>query len=262
MSDTKRIGAIIAAVLAAGLILAACGPGPSSGPAASAGDEAARIERHVAHLEGLLAARPRASTVLAALILALPDRVRLTEVAFEAGKVRVKGTAPSNNRLADYIARLEPSPALAGVTLAGSTMKLDRGSESWDFALEALAAARAAAPSASATPAARLEELMKLVPTRPESAALLREVQRSVLDAGLQMTRFAPGAETSDEFTGALSVAVEIMGSWNELTDYVRALAGLPDFWIVDRLSIKTVSPADPRSAVRASVALRAFFSR
>ena len=103
---------------------------------------------------------------------------------------------------------------------------------------------------------------MKLVPTRPESAALLREVQRSVLDAGLQMTRFAPGAETSDEFTGALSVAVEIMGSWNELTDYVRALAGLPDFWIVDRLSIKTVSPADPRSAVRASVALRAFFSR
>ena len=64
MSDTMRIGAIIAAALAAGLILAACGSGPSSGPASSAGDEAARIERHVEHLEGLLAARPRASAVL------------------------------------------------------------------------------------------------------------------------------------------------------------------------------------------------------
>ena len=84
--------------------------------------------------------------------MARPDRVRLTEFAFDAGKVRVKGTTPANDLLADYIARLDESPVLAGVTLAGSSMRVDRGSESWDFSLEASAAARAAASAARRDP--------------------------------------------------------------------------------------------------------------
>lgn len=262
MSDTKRIGAIIAAVLTAGLILAACGSGPSSGPAASAGDEAARIERHIEHLEGLLAARPRASAVLAAFILARPDRVRLTEIVFDAGKVRVKGIAPTNDLLADYIARLEQSPALTGVALAGSSMKIDRGAESWEFALEASAAAREAAREPAATPAARLAELAALVPGRPESAPLLRELQRLALEAGLQMTRFGPGAETPGEFTAALPVEVELTGSWNELAGYFRGLAELSGLWTVERFSARTADPGDPRSPVRAAVAARAHYQR
>lgn len=262
MSDTKRIGAIIAAALAAGLILAACGSGPSSGPSASAGDEAARLERHIAHLEGLLAARPRASAVLAALILARPDRVRLTEVAFEAGRARVKGTAPTNDLLADFLARLEQSPALAGVSLAGSTMKLDRGAESWDFALEASARDREAAREPAATPAARLAELAALVPGRPESAPLLRELQRLALEAGLGMTRLEAGAEISGELTSALPVSLELTGSWSELAGYLRGLALLSGLWTVDRFSARAADPGDLRSPVRASVAVRSHYRR
>ncbi len=262
MSDTMRIGAIIAAALAAGLILAACGSGPSSGPASSAGDEAARIERHVEHLEGLLAARPRASAVLGAFLVARPDGVRPTEIAYDAGRARVKGTAATNDLLADYIARLEQSPALAGVTLAGSSMKLDHGAESWEFGLEASAGARGPALGPAADPAARLAELVALVPERPESAPLLRELQRLALEAGLQMTRFGPGAETSGEFTASLPVEVELTGSWNELAGYLRGLVELSGLWTVERFSARAADPGDPRSPVRAAVAARAHYRR
>lgn len=261
MRDTKRIGAIIPAALAAGLILAACGKSPSSGSAASAGDEAARIGRQVEHLEGLLAARPRAAAVLGAFLVARPDGVRLTEIAYDAGRARVKGTAATNDLLADYIARLEQSPALTGVALAGSSMKIDRGAESWEFALEASAAAVAARGSA-ADPAARLAELAALVPERPESAPLLRELQGLALEAGLQMTRFGPGAESAGEFTAALPVDVELTGSWSELAGYLRGLAELSGLWTVERFSARTADPGDPRSPVRAAVAARAHYQR
>ena len=73
--------------------MSACKSGPSSaGP-----DEAALVARKAGHIEGLLAQRPLASGVLAALITNLPDRVWLTDVAYDSGKVRTKGIAPSKS---------------------------------------------------------------------------------------------------------------------------------------------------------------------
>ncbi|MGB8957652.1 MAG: PilN domain-containing protein, partial [Candidatus Aminicenantales bacterium] len=153
------------------LALAACNSGPSSsssaGASSSGKDEAAALERKVEHIEGLLARRAQAESVLDALMSALPDRVRLTEAAYDSGKVRVKGNAPSNNLVADYLSRLEGSPSLTNIALRTSAMKIVKGRESQEFALEALARDTGSAPAPSdLSPAARLAELEKALPAR------------------------------------------------------------------------------------------------
>ncbi len=252
----KREG-FVTFTLAACLAFAACGPGPSSsGSAPSGRDGAAVIERKIDHLEGLLARRPAAGRVMDELISALPDRAWLTGVAYDGGKVRIKGVAPSNNALADYISRLGDSPALTGLTLGASTMKTVRGRESWEFSLEAVARdPQGGAAPAPGDPAARLSGLERSLTPRQDSAATLRDVQRLALDSGLQMTRFAPGAEVSGEFTVALPVSIELRGDRNEVARYLRGLAALPGLWVVERFSLEAVSPGDPRSPVRATIA-------
>jgi Pilus assembly protein, PilO/Fimbrial assembly protein (PilN) len=250
--------------LGACLALMACPSGPSrSGSSSSGKDEAAIAAREIDHLEGLLARRPVAGRIIEDLMSALPDRVRLTEVSYDSGKVRVKGIAPSNNLLADYVASLGDSPSLADLTLGGSVMKTTRGRESWEFTLAAVAAEPASeAASAGPDPAARLAELEKTVPARQGSAATLREIQRLALDSGLQMTKFAPGPEVAGEFTAELPVAIEVQGGWSDIAGYLRGLAELPGLWVAAKFSCKAVSADDPRSEVRASIMGRTYFAR
>jgi len=250
--------------LGACIALMACPSGPSSSGSSSSGkDEAAAVARKIEHIEGLLARRPVAGRIIEDLISALPDRVRLTEASYDSGKVRVKGIAPSNNLLADYVARLGDSPSLADLTLGGSVMKTTRGRESWEFTLAAVAAdAAGEAASAGSDPAARLAELERAVPARQDSAATLREIQRLALDSGLQMTKFAPGPEVPGEFTAELPVAIEVQGGWSDIAGYLRGLAELPGLWVAAKFSCKAVSADDPRSEVRASITGRTYFAR
>ena len=97
---------------------------------------------------------------------ALPDRAWLTEVTYAAGKVEVKGKAPSNNLVADYLSRLEGSQSLTNVALRSSAMKIVKGRESPEFALEAVArdVERTSAP---------LEELEKALSARLADAEML-----------------------------------------------------------------------------------------
>ena len=251
---------------AACLALAACNSGPSSsssaGASSSGKDKAAALERKVEHIEGLLARRAQAESVLDALMSALPDRVRLTEAAYDSGKVRVKGNAPSNNLVADYLSRLEGSPSLTNVALRTSAMKIVRGRESQEFALDALARDIGSAPASSdLSPAARLAELEKALPARQDNAAMLRDLQRLALEAGLQMTKFAPGAEIPGEFAGERPVAIEVTGGPSELGRYLKGLSELPRLCVVDKFSFKAVSGEDPRSPVRASITARTYFA-
>ena len=261
---TQRTSFLIC--LGAGLVLAACNSGPSSSPSAGASssgkDEAAILERKAEHIEGLLARRAQAGNVLDALMSALPDRVRLTEVAYDSGKVRVKGNAPSNNLVADYLSRLEGSPSLTNVALRSSAMKIARGRESQEFALEALARDIGSAPVPAGQPlAARLAELEKALPARQDNAEMLRDLQRLALEAGLQMSKLAPSAVTPGEFTSDWPVAIEVSGEPGELGRYLKGLADLPRLWIVDKFSFKAVSADDPRSPVRASITVRTYFA-
>jgi hypothetical protein len=245
--------------LVLGLGLWACKSGPSS----SAPDAAATAERKAAHIEGLMARRAQAARILDDVLSARPDLVRLTEAAFDQGRVQIKGRAPSNNLLADYISRLGNAASLANLSLGGSVAKT-AGGRSWvEFSLQA-DARDPAGPSGSpgASPAARLAELEKSIGARPDSAGTLRAIQRLILEAGLQMTKFAPGAEAPGEFTTALPVAIEVAGDVDEVSRFLGGLAALPELWVVDRFSLRAVSPDDRRSPVRASITARTYFGR
>jgi hypothetical protein len=245
------------------LALAACNSGPSSSASSkSRQDQAATLERKADHIEGLLARRSLAANMLDALTSALPDRAWLTDVAYDAGKVQVKGKAPSNNLVADYLSRLEGRQALTSVVLHSSAMKIVRGREQQEFAFEAVAHKVVSTSASSGLPlAARLEELERSLPTRQNNAEMLRDLQRLALDAGLQMTKFAPSAEIPGEFTSEWPVAIEVQGDRSELAVYLRGLAELPRLWVVDRFSFKPVSGDDPRSQIHASITARTYFA-
>jgi Tfp pilus assembly protein PilN len=145
------------------LALVACNSGPSSsGPAAPGADEAAVLGRKADLLGGLLGRRHAAAQLFDDLISALPDRAWLTEVVYDESGVQVKGRAPTNNLLSDYLSRLEGSSLLADAILRGSTMKTARGREWVEFFLQAAVRDPGPAPApAGASPAARLDELEK-----------------------------------------------------------------------------------------------------
>jgi hypothetical protein len=246
------------------LAFAACNSGPSSSTGSSSGkDEAAILERKAEHIEGLLVRRSEASDVLDALISALPDRAWLTDVVYDAGKVQFKGRAASNNLLADYLSRLGESSSLANIALRSSAMKVVRGRELQEFALEAAVPDIGSTPTPTDAPLTeRLEKLEETLPSRQDTAGMLRELQRLAIDAGLQMTKFAPGAEAPGEFTSALPVTIEVSGDLAEFGRYLRGLAELADPWIVEKLSFKAVSADDQRSPVRASITAKAYLLR
>ena len=91
---------------------------------------------------------------------------------------------------------------------------------------------------------------------------MLRELQMLALDAGLQMTRFAPGVEIPGEFTNELAVAIEVAGDRADLLRYLFGLAALTRLWVVEQFSLKAASTEDPRSEVRASILAKTHFSR
>jgi hypothetical protein len=236
--------------------LSACKSGPpSSGP-----DEAALLARKAEHIEGLLAQRPQASGALAALITNLPDRAWLTDVAYDSGKVRTKGIAPSNMVLSDYISRLAQSPSLEGVALAGSVVKTLQGYQWVEFSLQAAARVSASGAAPGSSGAARLAELEKSLGARPASAGMLRDFHRLASEAGIQMTGYTPSAEAPGEFTAGLPVAIALSGGGDGVVDFLRGLAALPALWVVEKLSFKSVSADDPRSPVRTSISARAYF--
>ena len=251
--------------LCACLVSPACSPGPSSSDRDRAAKEeeaeAATLERNAEFLGGLLGRRHAASNALDALAAALPDRAWLTEVVFDPKGIQVRGNAPSNYALSDYISRLGESPSLADTILRGSSLRTVRGRESVEFLLQMSVRVQAVTPPGDSA-AARLEELEKALSPPQDDAGMLRELQMLALEAGLQMTRFAPGVERAGEFTSELPVAIEVAGEPADLGRYLRGLAGLERLWVVERFSFKAVSPADPRSEVRASIAAAGHFAR
>lgn len=257
---TKRSSLVIGLGVCLALAGFQCGP-PSSAPDRKAEQERAlAVERRADFLEGLLGGRQTVARLMGDLAAALPDRVRLTEGVYESAEVRIKGYAPTNTLLADYIAQLGRSAVLTDVMLQSSIQKGGRGAEYQEFAIRArVVDPGGAGPEAHGSPAERLEELEKLLPARRETAEMLRELQRLALGSGLRMTKFAPGNEIPGEFTTEWPVAIEVAGSQAALRRYFSDLAGSHGLWLVEKLSFKAVSPQDPRSPVRASITARTY---
>jgi hypothetical protein len=253
--------------LAVCLVFGACPSGPSSSGPDGKQDtqEASTVERKIEFFDGLLSRRGTAARIMDDLDLALPERVRLTEVAYDSGLVQIKGKAPSNNLLADFVSRLEESPSMTEVMLQSSVQKSGRNGEFQEFALRA----RVEAPSgdvgkssAFGSPAERLEALEKTLPARGETADLLRQLQTLASDSGLQVTGFTQGDEAAGEFAGEWPVLLGLAGSRRELRRFFEGLANLPRLWLVNKFSLKAVDPQDARSDVRASITAQTYFSR
>ncbi|MGB7296024.1 MAG: type 4a pilus biogenesis protein PilO [Candidatus Aminicenantales bacterium] len=260
---TKRFSLVIG--LGACLALAGCQSGPSSSAPDSTEEEerALAVERQAGFLEGLLGGRHTVARLMGDLTAALPDRVRLTEGVYESAQVQIKGQAPTNTLLADYIARLGRSAVLRDAILQSTVQKGGRGAGYQEFLLRALVRdPGGVGPEATGCPAARLEELEKLLSARQENAEMLREFQRLALGSGVQTTKFAPGNEFAGEFYTELPVAIEVSGSQAALTRYFSDLAGSPSLWLVEKFSFKAVSPQDARSPVRASITARTYLLR
>ncbi|MDH4197784.1 MAG: type 4a pilus biogenesis protein PilO [Candidatus Aminicenantes bacterium] len=260
---TKRFCLVIG--LGACLALAGCQSGPSSSaPDRTAEQERAlAVERRAGFLEGLLDGRHTAARLINDLAAALPERVRLTEGVYESAVVRVKGHAPSNHLIADYIARLGRSSVLTEVTLQSSVQKSSRGGEYQEFALRAsVGDPGGGEPETPGPPAARLEELEKLLPARQETVEMLREFQMLALGSGLQMTKFALGKEIPGEFYAAWPVAIELAGSQAGLGRYFNDLAGSRRLWLVEKFSFKVVSPQEARSPLRVSIMARTYLNQ
>jgi hypothetical protein len=250
------------------LVSAAC----PSGPSASGPDKARALERKIDFIDDLKSRRGLAARALEELSAALPDGIWLTEVVYDSGGIRLKGRAPSNTLLADYVSNLGASPSLTGVALQSSVQKQVRNREYEEFAIQALVknaraveSSRPGADSGSGDVAAlagRLEELEKILPPRKETADLLREFQRAAGDSGLKITKFTPGTETPGESYDEWPVAIEVAGSRQGLIRFLKGLTDWPRLWLIKKSSLKTVSNDDADSPVRASLTVQTFLMR
>jgi Tfp pilus assembly protein PilO len=254
--------------LGAGLISMAC---PSK-PSAPGADPAAALERKINFIDGLMGQRPLAARILSELGTALPARVWLTEVVYGSEGVRIKGRAPSNGLIADYVSSLERSPSLTEVNLLSSVQKRARNNEYQEFALRALVKSTSgetpsksgleSGPDAVAALTSRLAELEKVMPAGKETADILRQFQQVANDSGLKITKFAPGSEIPGEFTSEWPISIEATGSRQSLRRFFDTIVELPRLWLIRKFTFTAVSSEDADSPVRASITAQTYFLR
>jgi len=243
-----------------------------SGPSASGPDEAATLRGKIDLINGLLSQRDLAARVLDDLSAALPDRVWLTEVSYEAAGIRAKGNAPSNTLLADYVSRLGSSSSLAEVSLQSSVQRRIRNREYQEFVIQAqVRGARGEMPSGSeagtesgdvAALTGRLEELEKVFSPDKDSAGILRQFQQAAGDLGLKITKFVPGNESPREFYSEWPISIEVTGSRQNLKRFFGSISDLPQLWLIKKFSFNSISAQEADSPIRASLTAQTFFLR
>jgi hypothetical protein len=257
----------------AGVILSACTSGPSSSDKAKAGNQSqtATLERKIEFLESLMSRRGLAADVLGDVSAALPDRVWLTEVSYDSGKVRINGNARSNGLVADYISRLVGSASLAEVSLLSSVQRGARNAGYQEFSVEAgvkeTRGAVAPRPGATSGPdtltalTTRLAELEKSLPEGKDTAGALRQFQQLANDSGLKIAKFAPGNEIQGEFYREWPISIEAMGSRQSLGRFFSRVAELPEFWLVKKFSLKATSGQEAALPFRAVLTTQTYLS-
>jgi Tfp pilus assembly protein PilN len=96
------------------------------------------FERKIRVITQLQSRQENAVIIMDELSRHLPNWVWLTELAFSAQEIRVKGRAVSNNLIADYIFDLEESPHFRNVSLISSTQRRVRNNQYLEFSLTAV----------------------------------------------------------------------------------------------------------------------------
>jgi hypothetical protein len=258
----------------AGVMLGACTSGPSSSDKAEAGkqDQTAALERKIEFLESLMSRRGLAADVLRDVSAALPDRVWLTEVSYDSGKVRIKGNARSNGLVADYISRLGGSASLADVSLLSSVQRGARNTGYEEFSVEATVKETrgAGSPGPGATSGSdtlvalttRLAELEKSLLDRKDTASVLRQFQQAANDSGLKITKFEPGNEVRGEFYREWPISIEAIGSRQSLGRFFVLVTELPKLWLIGNFSFRATSGQEAALPVRAVLSPQAWLGQ
>ncbi len=260
--------ALLVLCLAACLIFIAC-PSRRSAPGP---DEASALRGRIDLLSGYLEQRGVAARILGDLSRALPENAWLTEAGYDGAAVRVKGFAPSNTVVADYVARLGGSTVLADVNLQTSVERRVGNRARQEFAVQAtvrgtggLRASAAVGGEGSGGQeitalAARVAELEKDLPTGKNSAGVLRKFQVAADESGMKIAKFAQGAEIPGEFYNEWPVSLEVTGSRRSLGIFLEKVGEMPGLWLVKQFSFRTASPQDADSPVRASLTAKTCF--
>ncbi len=219
--------------------------------------QAATLESKGKAIEALVSRRHMAADILRDLTTALPGRVWLTEVVCDSATVQVKGNAPSNNLVADYISRLGTSSCLAEVNLVSSVQRSGWNGTHQEFAVGAAVRLPPAEKlHEPGSPAGRMQEFEKIMPAQKDPAGALRQLQEAANEAGLSITKLAPGADIPREFYVEWAIAIEVTGSRRDLLQFFEALSDLPRLWIVAKFSFRTISAEESNSLVRGSLAV------
>jgi len=98
-------------------------------------NQKAVFEKKINLITQLRAQQDGAVKVLDELSRKLPDWVWLTDVAYQAQAIQIKGNALSNNLIADYIYNLENSPIFSNVNLISSAQKTGKNAIFLEFSL-------------------------------------------------------------------------------------------------------------------------------
>lgn len=117
------------------------------------------FEKKINLITSLKAQQPIAVILLNEISKCLPEWVWLTEVSYENRVLQIRGSALSNNLIADFIRNLEDSPYLENVDLRSSVQRTVSDQTFLEFALTLkLVQFQTEAASSSPTPKAKGQE--------------------------------------------------------------------------------------------------------
>jgi len=86
--------------------------------------------------------------------------------------------------------------------------------------------------------------MLRQLPDKTEVAALLVDVSRIGLAAGLTFELFQPMEETLGEFYAELPIQIRVLGSYHDFGSFVSGLGALPHILIIRDIGIATRSAA------------------
>ncbi len=87
--------------------------------------------------------------------------------------------------------------------------------------------------------------MIKQMPTKEEVATLLVDISQTGLASGLEFRLFKPGAPIGRDFYSELPIAIQVTGTYEELSLFVSGLAALPRIVTVHDVKITPIAKED-----------------
>jgi len=87
-----------------------------------------------------------------------------------------------------------------------------------------------------------LQELEKIIPQKKEISDIIRRIQQLAFDSRLNITRFAPQGEITQEFHSEWPISLEMTGGYHNLGFFFDRLSRFSRLFNVENFSIRSIS--------------------